>query len=420
MADFTIGINTERFDFIKMFDSCDLDILASERIYVSYIDGSTVRKTPSKFVIMSSSPNGDLSQDPSSTINSTDFRIGERVVIRDLSNQIIGFGIVNATYSSKINISILYGEITIPPGSYLDVTTDDYIDENRAVKLNTETTPFLMMASTTGGTIDISIENNYRLKKKVKIGSYGGSGGGDTYTNGSPTPSSIGGISAGSTFLNQTMKQMWDALLYPYQAPAFTSFSVPRNMYEIAETIDNPMDYSWSTSNSSNVQPNDISLYEGSNLRGSGLANDGFESISNPFSVGYGSEYTLVFKIESHNSQGTLFSRTYNAYWRWRMYYGEGSSGPLVESDIKSLRASLLTNTKNRTYAMQAGSTYKYIAYPKIWGLANSFTDANSGFAVAMEAPYIVNVTNDFGANTDFYVYRTTNVLNSATNIIVA
>ena len=39
------------------------------------------------------------------------------------------------------------------------------------------------------------------------------------YSNSSATPNTVGGILAGTTFTNRTMKQMWDALLYPYIAP---------------------------------------------------------------------------------------------------------------------------------------------------------------------------------------------------------
>jgi hypothetical protein len=41
-----------------------------------------------------------------------------------------------------------------------------------------------------------------------------------TYTNASPTPYTIGGIPAGSTFSDKTMTEMWDALLYPYIPPS--------------------------------------------------------------------------------------------------------------------------------------------------------------------------------------------------------
>jgi hypothetical protein len=39
------------------------------------------------------------------------------------------------------------------------------------------------------------------------------------YSNPLATPNTVGGIPAGTTFSNRTMKQMWDALLYPYIAP---------------------------------------------------------------------------------------------------------------------------------------------------------------------------------------------------------
>lgn len=42
------------------------------------------------------------------------------------------------------------------------------------------------------------------------------------YTNSTPTPLTIGGIVAGSTFNSKTMQQMWDQLLYPYIGPSST------------------------------------------------------------------------------------------------------------------------------------------------------------------------------------------------------
>ena len=35
------------------------------------------------------------------------------------------------------------------------------------------------------------------------------------YSNAAPTPNTVGGIGAGTTFVSQSTKQMWDALLYP-------------------------------------------------------------------------------------------------------------------------------------------------------------------------------------------------------------
>ena len=81
------------------------------------------------------------------------------------------------------------------------------------------------------------------------------------YTNITPTPTTIGGISAGSTFSGQTMQQMWDALLYPYQYPAFTSFNRSNlaSVYELGQQVLGGSEtFTWSISNSSNIQQNTI------------------------------------------------------------------------------------------------------------------------------------------------------------------
>ena len=87
-------------------------------------------------------------------------------------------------------------------------------------------------------------------------------GPGDQYTNSTPTPSPLGGIPAGSTFAAQTMTQMWNRLLYPYQFPVFTSFSITGQaaILEVGDTsLANPT-FTWSTSNSSNITANTISI----------------------------------------------------------------------------------------------------------------------------------------------------------------
>ena len=48
----------------------------------------------------------------------------------------------------------------------------------------------------------------------------------DAYTNATPTPVTIGGIPAGSTFSSVANNDMWTSLLYPYQYPAFTGFLI--------------------------------------------------------------------------------------------------------------------------------------------------------------------------------------------------
>lgn len=58
------------------------------------------------------------------------------------------------------------------------------------------------------------------------------------YSNSTPTPRTLGGITASSTFTNQTMIQMWDSLLYPYIAPEaiLTTNSPTANVKEYGES----------------------------------------------------------------------------------------------------------------------------------------------------------------------------------------
>jgi len=51
------------------------------------------------------------------------------------------------------------------------------------------------------------------------------------YTNLTPTISSLGGIGIGETFVNKTMKEMWDKLLYPYLGPLVSLASNPTSGY---------------------------------------------------------------------------------------------------------------------------------------------------------------------------------------------
>jgi hypothetical protein len=59
------------------------------------------------------------------------------------------------------------------------------------------------------------------------------------------------------------------------------------------------------------------------------------------------------------------------------------------------------------------------MCWPTSFGLATTFKDSLTLLNVPMEAPYIINVTNGFGIATNYYVYRTTNILGAAINIIV-
>ena len=250
------------------------------------------------------------------------------------------------------------------------------------------------------------------------------SGGSSTYTNASPTPSTLGGIVAGSTFTAQTMQQMWDALLYPYQAPAFTSFvmSGQATTLEVGDSTAVDPTFTWGTSNSGNVSPNTLRITDvtgGGTLLADNLANDGSEAVTLA-AITKTSAASHVFRIRGTNTNTDFFTRDFTVNWLWRRFYGEDTdAGPLAEADIEALRVSGLASGFAGTYSFVGGG-YKYLAYPIAFGTATTFKDSSTNLDIPFETPYIVSVTNGFGQATDYRVHRSTNIMGAAINIIVS
>jgi hypothetical protein len=240
-----------------------------------------------------------------------------------------------------------------------------------------------------------------------------------TYTNPTPTPVTIGGIPAGTTFNNDTMTEMWDSLLYPYQFPSFSSFGINGQVspLEVGDSIAANPTFNWATTNAGNIQTNAVAIYDqtASVAIATGLANSGSHA-STYGAITKTTATNNIFRISSVDTKGNTFQRTYTVNWYWRVYHGVSSDAALDATGIAALTSNLASNPAG-TYAMAAGG-YKYFAFPSTMTV-NTFTDAQTNFNVAMEAPYQVSITNAFGQTTTYNVYRSTNVLGSSINIIV-
>lgn len=247
-----------------------------------------------------------------------------------------------------------------------------------------------------------------------------------TYSNSAATPTTIGGISAGSTFTGKTMQEMWDSLLYPYQVPAFTSFSRTNlsTTYEIGELLlIGSQTFTWATSNSSNVSANTISIVQNfapTTTLVSGSANDGTEAfvLANTYSAGT-STTTTLYTISAVNSLGSIFSTSISRSWRPRIYYGTSLTTPLTEANIEALANNPLASGFASTYSFAAGD-YKYFCYPSSFGTATVFTNTANGTNVPMEPVYVVSVTNIYGITSNYNVHRSTFVLGGSINIQIS
>lgn len=255
----------------------------------------------------------------------------------------------------------------------------------------------------------------------------GGSTG--TYTNATPMPAALGGWPKDSTFSGATMSEMFDGLLYPYQAPAFTAFAISGQTtpLEVGASIATNRTFTWATSNSANVVANQISLVDvtgGGVTIASGLANDGTEATSYPAApIQKTSATTHTFQINGLNSHAETFSGLYTVTWQWRKYYGTSvNAGPLTEVDVEALVSKPLSDAFAGTYAFASGG-YKYICYPASFGTATTFKDESTNLDVPFEAPYTLNIANDYSPPvplTSYRVHRSTNILGASINIIVS
>jgi hypothetical protein len=239
------------------------------------------------------------------------------------------------------------------------------------------------------------------------------------YTNLTPVPQTIGGIQSGTTFNNVPLTSMFDALLYPYQVPSFSSFNLNQSStVEVGYTIPSgSKTFNWTTTNSSNIVVNSVSITDTTDsiILATGLANDATENISIS-SIQYLTDSSHIWSIQAQNTHSGSMSTTYTVDWYWKIYYGEHISSSLT--DILSLRISELSNTAAHTYTFIADiQKYKYITYPSSFGTLTTFKDTTTFLNVAMSPMTVVSVTNYYGVVTNYNVHRSLNKLGAAINI---
>ena len=246
----------------------------------------------------------------------------------------------------------------------------------------------------------------------------------------------VGGIPAGTTFSNATMKDMWDALLKPpYQQPNFTSFTFNHggDIREVGDAIiGGTYNFTWGTTYPANIQTDSVTIKDLTNnvILLSGTANDGSAVITLP-TINKSTPSSHQWRANAVRTNSTVFySPTVTVSWLWRRYYGIQSSTSLTAAQIQGLNSELATNRLGN-YTFGAGN-YKYFAWPTSFGAPTLFRDFNTNLAVAMAGvdegyttpvgsyyAQVVSVTNIWGYTTNYYVFRTRNILGGSIIITV-
>lgn len=259
----------------------------------------------------------------------------------------------------------------------------------------------------------------------------GGTGTGDvnyTRTQGITTP--LGGLASGYV-PNGTVQKLLDDMLYPYQAPSFSSFIITgqTNPLEIGQAIPSgDQTFTWGTAQAGNIAPNSIAIRDTvtNALLASNLPNTGSAIVALPSAVVRsvpGQSYT--WGIEASNTQGGAFSRSYQHLWRSRLITGtipatdlaaflsaagSGITLPLTGYNI-AIRANTLASSRtgSDTYNC-SGNRHIFFLWDTALG-AGTFT--SGGFAAVFNLA-TVSVTNAFGVVRTYNLYTSLNSFNGS------
>lgn len=260
--------------------------------------------------------------------------------------------------------------------------------------------------------VDVT-EEGWQGGKKVKL-----RGGVEPYTNLTPMPNAVGGYEAGTTFDNVAYKDLIDGLLYPYQYPAFSSFSISGQATTLecgVAVSGSSRTFSWGTTNPSNVASNSITIRDTTNslILAQNITNDGSEVISFTDVVKTVTAQSNVWKIEGKNTKDQTFSETFTVVWYDPFYYGVGNKN-LTVSQVQQLTKSV-TAKGNKTFSFSPNNQVYYFAYPQSYGLLVSILDTNgfeikNDFTVRSETftpneTYFKNTVN-----VPYYVYEFNNL----------
>jgi hypothetical protein len=254
------------------------------------------------------------------------------------------------------------------------------------------------------------------------------------YVNTAATPTTIGGIPAGSTFTGQTMQQMWDMLLYPYQPPAFTSFSRTNllSQYELGQQVEiSGQTFTWTNSNDSNVvlgslyieqlNPVTTTIATGLNPDTPGPGNT---TLTLGTTISSSSLATLgLYRITGVNTQSGTFNSTISRTWKPRWYYGRSTNTSVGESEVTGFTSSLTSGVVNNYVSITndpSNTTYIYLVIPSTLPQPTDLRDSVAG-CFGNNIPYTnlgtITFNNAYGVSQTYDVYRTVNIVGGSLNV---
>ena len=268
-----------------------------------------------------------------------------------------------------------------------------------------------------GGNVDISnlvtkqeIKNYYTKAEIDKLNK-----GEVLFTDPRQVPTTIGGITKGRTFDKVPLTEVTRDLLYPYQDPNIASFSTTKTSLTIGETLTSPITVSWNITNTQNVKQGSIELKLDNkkiNTDSLGFSATNKTFVITPITLNNKGSKQLVLSLR--NTNGKEITKTVNITWYNTIIYGTIDKIEITSDDVQLL-TKLNANSIGRRYAFPANG-YKWFLIPNSW-TATNFIDSDTQFEVPMREENTINITNQFGVEQTYRVYRSVNRLGGAINM---
>lgn len=233
----------------------------------------------------------------------------------------------------------------------------------------------------TGQTSKVKLGTNLTYDSATKTINASGGEANETYTNAKQTPYTVGGIKAGSSFDNQTMTEMWNALLYPFVKPSNLRLTIDSGVaigiVEKGTTISPSATTKlmWAISGNDGTitkieffkNNTSVKKVEAASVSTSGYVEWGtdFGTISSDTSIIYKATY-------KENTSDILTSNALTWTFVDPYFYGVAADGV----DITHLTKSV-TSKSNKTLSFTTDNNYIYFAYPASYGELTSIKDSN-------------------------------------------
>lgn len=183
----------------------------------------------------------------------------------------------------------------------------------------------------------------------------------DKYTGSTPSTVTVGGLSAGAILTGRTITDILQEMLVVYQAPAFTAAPTvtPQALtVEVGTTLSGSRTFTWSTTNSGNIQPNSIDIYDvtDASYLATGLTNDGSESVTITTIQLNANGDTQVWRMEGTNTNAVGFNsanRTVTS--RFLRFYGATATSPTNSAQVRALPDDAFQTANSNTFTLNTG-----------------------------------------------------------------